>query len=81
MGRGNVGRDDELRREVEWMLAHQNEAAHFIQAPALEAAARSLASDSDGGPAESALLPQPSVAVTKRPRNVSRKGSRIGFRP
>jgi eukaryotic-like serine/threonine-protein kinase len=33
--------DDELRREVEWMLAHQQEAAHFIQVPALEAAARS----------------------------------------
>jgi eukaryotic-like serine/threonine-protein kinase len=46
--------DDELRREVEWMLAHQQEAAHFIQVPALEAAARSLASDSDESPAESA---------------------------
>lgn len=45
--------DDELRREVEWMLAHQQEAAHLIQVTALEAAARSLASDSDESPAES----------------------------
>ncbi len=50
--------DDELRREVEWMLAHQQEAAHFIQVPALEAAARSLASDSDESPAESASEPR-----------------------
>jgi len=50
--------DDELRREVEWMLAHQQEAAHFIQVPALEAAARSLASDSDESPADSASEPR-----------------------
>src|SRR5262245_43104760 len=37
--------DEELRREIEWMLAHQNEAKHFIDAPALELAAISVAAD------------------------------------
>src|SRR5262245_55627297 len=48
------------------MLAHQQEAAHFIQAPALEAAARSLASDSNESPAESAS--ETRATNTGRPR-------------
>jgi len=35
--------DEELRREIEWMLAHQEDAKHFIDAPALKLAAISIA--------------------------------------
>src|SRR5258705_8410374 len=35
--------DEELRREVESLLAQQTEAENFIEAPALEAAAKGLA--------------------------------------
>src|SRR5215510_7843298 len=35
--------DDDLRREVEWMLAHQGDAERFIPKPALDVAAASLA--------------------------------------
>jgi eukaryotic-like serine/threonine-protein kinase len=37
--------DEELRSEIEWMLAHQEEAKNFIHAPALEQAAMSVAAD------------------------------------
>lgn len=47
--------DKELRRELEWMLAHQDEARVFIQAPALELAAMSLATDPGVSLAESSL--------------------------
>src|SRR5437867_4339298 len=31
--------DDDLRREIEWMLAHENEAHRFMPTPAVEAGA------------------------------------------
>jgi serine/threonine-protein kinase len=37
--------DNDLRQEVEWMLAHQDEAERFIPKPALDAAAAALAAD------------------------------------
>ena len=49
--------DDELRREVEWMLAHQGEAERFMHVPGLEAAAKALAADPAGTLAGSALGP------------------------
>jgi serine/threonine protein kinase len=39
------GDDADLRREVETLLAYDDKAAQFIEAPALEVAARSLAED------------------------------------
>src|SRR5262245_29287359 len=41
--------DEEMRREVEWMLAHEAEAQGFLQLSALEFAAKSLG----GNPSES----------------------------
>src|SRR5262249_40618536 len=37
--------DEELRREVEWMLAHQEAGKAFIRAPAIELVALSVAGD------------------------------------
>src|SRR5262249_25897070 len=37
--------DQELRREVEWMLEHRAQAADFIQAPAMDILAMSVAND------------------------------------
>ena len=37
--------DEDLRREVESLLAHQQQAQGFIEAPALEAAAKELSRD------------------------------------
>src|SRR4029453_12826744 len=36
------GRDETLRREVESLLAHEREAGHFLEAPALESMADGL---------------------------------------
>ena len=41
------GGDEELRREVESLLAQQTEAENFIEAPALEVAAKGVAGNSD----------------------------------
>jgi len=49
--------DEELRREVEWMLAHHDAAKEFIQAPAIELVALSVAGDRDGSLARPALGP------------------------
>jgi eukaryotic-like serine/threonine-protein kinase len=40
---GACGGDEELRREVESLLEHEAEAEHFIDSPALEAAAKLIA--------------------------------------
>jgi eukaryotic-like serine/threonine-protein kinase len=40
---GACGGDEELRREVESLLEHEAEAEHFIDSPALEAAAKLMA--------------------------------------
>jgi eukaryotic-like serine/threonine-protein kinase len=47
--------DEELRREIEWMLAHQEDAKHFIDAPALKLAAISIAADPGASLAGSTL--------------------------
>ncbi len=39
--------DEELRREVESLLAHKDQAESFIEAPALEAAAKGMAEGPD----------------------------------
>ena len=39
--------DEELRREVESLLAHEDEAAGFMESPALDVAARMVAEDQD----------------------------------
>jgi serine/threonine protein kinase/tetratricopeptide (TPR) repeat protein len=39
---GACGSDSDLRREIESLLAHQSEAAHFIETPAIAMAAQSL---------------------------------------
>ena len=49
--------DEELRREVEWMLAHQQAAKGFIQAPAIELVALSVAGDRSASLARPALGP------------------------
>jgi eukaryotic-like serine/threonine-protein kinase len=49
--------DEELRREVEWMLTHQSEADCLIQVPALEVAAISLAAHASASLTESTLGP------------------------
>ena len=49
--------DEELRREVEWMLAHQETAKAFIQAPAIELAALLVAGDRNALLARSTLGP------------------------
>ena len=49
--------DEELRREVEWMLTHQNVAEHFMRTPALDVAAISLAADAGTSLVGSALGP------------------------
>ena len=41
----SCGDDAELRREVESLLAHERSAQHFIEEPALDAAARTLSTD------------------------------------
>ncbi len=41
--------DDELRKEVDRLLACKTEAEDFIESPALEVAARAMAGDSAGG--------------------------------
>src|SRR5438477_12676522 len=41
------GGDDELRREVESLLAHEASAEHFIESPAWKAAAREIAADEE----------------------------------
>ena len=40
--------DTELRSQVDWMLAHQNEAGRFMRVPAVEAAAQLLTIDPEG---------------------------------
>src|SRR5262245_33272017 len=47
--------DEELRGEIEWMLAHQDEAKDFIRAPAVDLAAMSLAADPGASMAGSSL--------------------------
>src|SRR6185503_16497143 len=37
--------DEALRREVETLLAHEEEAEHFIEDPAVEVAAKAIAGD------------------------------------
>ena len=44
--------DDDLRSEVEWMLTHETEAGRFIQKPALEVAAVSIAAEGGASLAE-----------------------------
>lgn len=45
------GQDQELRREVESLLAHRWQAENFIEAPAMELAARAVAADQHGSTA------------------------------
>src|SRR5262245_21357906 len=49
--------DEELRCELDWMLAHQDEANAFIQTPALELVAKSVAADRDASFAAAVLGP------------------------
>jgi serine/threonine-protein kinase len=60
--------DEELRREVESLLAYEDKTAGFIQKPALEVAADALAAD-----ARETGLP-----TSPRPRARSRGRSRSG---
>ncbi|HEY6305237.1 MAG TPA: protein kinase [Candidatus Angelobacter sp.] len=50
------GADSGLRREVESLLAHQKQAAGFIETPALEVAAQSLAGEFELGDHDEPLL-------------------------
>jgi tetratricopeptide (TPR) repeat protein/tRNA A-37 threonylcarbamoyl transferase component Bud32 len=48
--------DDDLRREVESLLAYQKKADRFIETPALEAAARALAADQSSRASDASRL-------------------------
>jgi serine/threonine protein kinase len=64
--------DDELRAEVQSLLAHQSAAADFIESPAFEVAARLMAEEK---PAELPVDPLTVVAVSARFRVLEKLGS------
>jgi serine/threonine-protein kinase len=57
--------DDVLRKEVDRLLAHQQEAEDFIAVPALEMAAKELALG-EGSDLDRDALPQPSWRYVSR---------------
>src|SRR5205085_4758651 len=58
--------DTDLRREVEWMLEHQNDANRFMEAPAVEAAAQMLTAEPAGSLAGSELGPYHGLSLIGR---------------
>src|SRR5438093_6745137 len=58
--------DDDLRREIEWMLAHENEAHRFMPTPAVEAAAQMLTTDSGGSLVGATLGPYHGLSLIGR---------------
>ena len=52
----SCGGDKELRRQVEVLLAHEREAEHFIESPALEVIGKMVASESETRQGESKLI-------------------------
>jgi Tol biopolymer transport system component/predicted Ser/Thr protein kinase len=64
--------DEELRAEVESLLAHQSAAADFIESPAFEVAARLMAEEK---PAEQSADPLTVAAVSSRFRILEKLGS------
>src|SRR5262245_10651008 len=55
--------DDELRQEIEWMLAHQDDAKNFIPAPAIERLAMSVAADQATSRADSSVRLDPGTVI------------------